>query len=1270
MKKRSLFITALLFLAISVTAQDLHNKVDILPPSPNAASLGSYGGLTPNLVTGAASVNIPVYTLKMADHDIAVGVSYNTGGWKVDEYCTSVGIGGWSLIAGGVISRIILDVPDERGTKIFPPVPLGTNKPEYNEFLKEAQNDVAYEKNTDAMPDQFSFNFMGYTGKFIFDRNMIPVLMDYSSLKIEYTLASAEINSFKVTTPDGVQYIFSNVERTRSTSTCQTNGGPLKPTAWYLSKMVLVNGEEVTFQYISQFINYNSGISQISYSANSLSSGCASGEPCPVLQPTTCINSFSSQSFLLSGITSRAGSLTFEYIERTNAATGAPLGLAGQLLKKINVFDPAQQKIKSFTLDYQTVSGGGSSYSGPDESSLPFLTGLNEYDRFDGFVRKHQFEYNNMSGASGRLSFSQDNWGFYNGKNNYTLIPLPNSLAEQAMYPQATANRSPDAQAAATGLLKKVTYPTGGYEELDYEANTVNLDKTVAGPPVDLGTYAHGSATTPHSPVTVTNTITIGLDQEVAYTAFMAGDPNDGSIDWTHNIVHFTVLDNDGVIYSQTKHAGELESGVFNFEAGHTYTITTEATGPYAEGNFNIHYSPGAGYTVNVNENVGGVRVKSVITAASATDAPLIKFYYYAALNSLNKSSGTAYTASSANESYKRPIRSRIPCQPQWTYTFCDNWALYSNSLKNLFVFPGNIQYTYLTESIGGPNFENGGIQHTYTLAQDAPASPIRGDAVSGSPYTNGSIYSGKEIETYTFNKDKLPVEKKVAEYTDDPARSKTFHGYAVNSRYALPPVTDLVWPTDDEMDSYNFSEYYIYSRWIYKSKETVYKYDQDGTISLTQVQEYEYKNPAHALPTQNATYTSAADKKIATLQYPIDYTLIPNKTPFQSRIDLNSNIDACEQTYNQSITAANTTLLSLVAHESDNAAQINALVAAKQSYGAARQSCIDNATAQYNQSLLDYNNAMDQAINTATDEQTKALLTMQKRSISPVVQTRLFKNSLNNELSLSENRYKVWDVNNVKTHYVNTGFKGHVPEPVLTFGGYDNKGNIMGYQEQGKPNTSVVWGYANNYPIGSAVNANPGEIFCEPFEEAGTWNGIIPDNTRSHTGRTSARIDNPNSGELYYHSNTWLTVSLTQPTKYHYSGWVYSTGPSADIFLFMKRPGETGYFTYVDNITTSVTNKWVFIQKDFDVPADVTQLNIRIDNNGSGTVWFDDIRLHPAAALMTTYTYDPLIGVTSQTDPNNIVMYYEYDAFGRLKTIKDRDGNILKTMEYHYQTN
>jgi YD repeat-containing protein len=64
------------------------------------------------------------------------------------------------------------------------------------------------------------------------------------------------------------------------------------------------------------------------------------------------------------------------------------------------------------------------------------------------------------------------------------------------------------------------------------------------------------------------------------------------------------------------------------------------------------------------------------------------------------------------------------------------------------------------------------------------------------------------------------------------------------------------------------------------------------------------------------------------------------------------------------------------------------------------------------------------------------------------------------------------------------------------------------------------------------------------------------------------------------------------------------------------------------------------------------------------------------ASAFVTVFTYEPLVGMTSQTDPRGITTYYDYDSFGRLKEVYYYENNvvnstnkrIVKSYQYHYR--
>ncbi len=61
-------------------------------------------------------------------------------------------------------------------------------------------------------------------------------------------------------------------------------------------------------------------------------------------------------------------------------------------------------------------------------------------------------------------------------------------------------------------------------------------------------------------------------------------------------------------------------------------------------------------------------------------------------------------------------------------------------------------------------------------------------------------------------------------------------------------------------------------------------------------------------------------------------------------------------------------------------------------------------------------------------------------------------------------------------------------------------------------------------------------------------------------------------------------------------------------------------------------------------------------------------LRSNLSDAMLTTYTYKPLIGLSTITDPRGYRVNYFYDDHNRLELVKDADGNLVNKNEYNYK--
>lgn len=836
-----LFLTLLAINCFSQSTQ-IYHAPNMLPPSPTASALGKYGLVPISLSIGTPNVDIPLHTFKTRNLSLPISISYHSSGVKLSEAASWVGIG-WSLNSGGVVNRIIRDEPDEVGAVPLPyPGFFGATDPATLDYIDYVGNN----EGADTEPDLYTYNFLGYTGKFVYDRNGVPVLMPAGNLKIEKPADSLGVKYFVITTPEGIKCTFNAIETSSSPATNYEKGYTIEsPTAWYMTKIQHPLGDVIKLSYVTYSYFFASGMSQ-SFVRNIAIMACGSTNVCP--DPPDALPTANSQ-FVRGKRLVKIEAVNFGAVE-FDATRDRP-DLDDYKLNRLIVKDRNDLPMKEIDFVYSFPNG-----------HRMFLKSLVEKGKSGTKEKTHHFDYDDPEALPKRLSPAQDHWGYYNGATSNTDFVPKNLVIKNVdgnlAFAGVGGNREPNSTFAKKGLLKKITYPTAGTSEFFYEANTYYGDKTINPQPTHIQLSCNGGQGTP--PVSQSQQITSPIRQVIEYTfsvGLLSGNSNPG-IGGQLNI------QSGSNIVSIPLNAGQHYKGYFEVFPNQTCTFTVVAKAPAISSFVYFDYYAIAPYTIQDNVETGGLRVSKVINHDPFTNKDEITSYYYAKHDQLTHSSGQPTDAPNYYSFYK----TRTSCLQHCAFYECTFGVLSANTKNSLFQMNGsNIHYQYVT-IVKGPDMSQGAEEHEFTIHFDQVPQQVWGSSpLNNVPLTNSGWNNGMEKYIRYYRKDGASytlIKQIYNSFVQDTRKYVEVPSLVVRKKYYIECIEN------NRMDFLDAIEYKNISYWIYLDKTTEITYHEQGSDTIEI--DYTYDNPEHRLQTRVTMHDSEGKMLETSTKYPGDY--------------------------------------------------------------------------------------------------------------------------------------------------------------------------------------------------------------------------------------------------------------------------------------------------------------------------------------------------------------------------------------------------------------
>lgn len=871
-----LVLWTMILATVYANAQDPFVKFSVIPPSPQAGALARFVDVPVSYFTGTPNISIPLYQVTGREVSVPISLDYNAGGVRVQDVATYVGLG-WSLNAGGTITRSVRGKRDDGSYENYALPLIGDGvldidrTDNFDEYI--ASSNLA-EGHNDSEPDHYTFNFCGYSGKFFMVNNQ-AYLMPQKDIKVEKTSGSFSSPRWKVTTADGAQYFFEEPEMTFT----HVNGElQTMENSWHLTKIISGNYlDTISFSYAGYGLKYPATVMQTrkydNYAAGSLAA----------LWDNFVSTSVEIKSKILDTIRYKDITVSFlpgderqDVMETPFYATGIEKELGG-----LEVTNGDATLIRKVSLQHSYFGNASGIYH---EKRL----------RLDKVIidDKEPYSFTYTGNVPSLTSKGMDHWGFYNGTNPTTILPATEGLPG--------ANRETSPTAALCGMIDRVTYPTGGYTDYDFETHRSSWPEVVYSTVGKVNLYAEAGASgqTVQSPeFELEETIgngDAGIRMEVDLYI-----PEGAPVSGLANIT--LELYKSGEEPPVKTFKGTV-NGAFNiYVSPGMYYVKIKATAIDSYGSVYISQRTVSGTQV-VYRPIGGARVKKTTSFDPISGKSVVRTFRYEVDETSGISSAVLFDAPVytyyRGEYLPAPPSGwgGVPVECQYEYRA----YLYHTSANNAPQGGGpHVGYSkvYVYD---GETSANGKSVYEFSTADAGTRfyGPIFGLG------RDAGWQLGLLHKETNYNAAGQRLRSKEYHYTYSVPADISFHAVKVQFNDLHPCAGEFSpGPGGIYKRNFNFAWYQCLSQWQYLEKETVTEFVNDQESYREEIA-HGYANVLHKQRTQSTVTNNLGEQEVTLLKYPHDYPASATMQQMAGRHLLNKVVEQKKLT-NGKITAA-----------------------------------------------------------------------------------------------------------------------------------------------------------------------------------------------------------------------------------------------------------------------------------------------------------------------------------------------------------------------------